>query len=70
MFMAVSMVQVRIMRVSMHKRRMPMPMGVHLTLRIARPMFVLMVFIMLVPMLMLHRLMLVFMLMAFCQVQP
>lgn len=70
MFMAVPMVQVGIMRVPMHKRSMLMPMGVWLARRIVRRVRVVVMFIVDVPMLVLHHVVPMLMLMAFREVRP
>jgi hypothetical protein len=65
-----AMVQVWVVRVSMHYRRMPVPMGVRLTRRHVRAMFMSVVFVMPVPMLMLHRVVFMLVIVPFRQVQP
>ncbi len=62
--------KVGVVRVPMHERFMPVPMTVGFTDRDVRPMCVLMVIIMDMPVLVLHRFVPMLMLVAFRQVQP
>jgi hypothetical protein len=64
------MMKVGVVRMPMHKRAVPMPVSVRLTRLSVRPMRMLMMFVMRVPVLVLHRLVRMLMLMAFRQVQP
>ena len=66
----VPVMEIGIVRVPMHERLMPVPMSVRFAYRGVRPMCVLMVFVMRMPVLVLHRLVHMLMLVAFRQVQP
>ena len=69
-FVTMPMMKVGVVRMPMHKRAVLMPVGVRLTRRSVRPMRMLMMFVMCVPVLVLHRLVRMLMLIAFRQVQP
>ena len=68
--MAVPMVQVRIVGMSVHHRRVPVHVDVRLTWRVIRSVLVLVVLIMHVGMLVYHLLMHMLVLMMFNEVQP
>jgi hypothetical protein len=67
--MDVTMVQVGVMRVLVHNRRVPVPMAVRLARRVARAVAVLVVLVMHVPVLVFERLMTVLVVVGFRQVQ-
>jgi len=67
---SVPMVQVGIMRMAVHKRRVPMPMCVRLAGWIAQDMFMLMVRIVPMPVLVLHRFVCMLMLVLLGQMHP
>ena len=64
------MVNVRIMRMAVHHRRVPMGVGVRFSRRIARAMFVLMMGVVRVAVTVEHFLVFVLMLVPFGQVKP
>jgi hypothetical protein len=66
----VSMVKVGIVRMTMHKRRMPMPMGMRLAGWIAQDVFVLVVRVVPMPVLVLHRFVRMLMLVLLGQMHP
>lgn len=68
--MIMTVMQIGIVRMPMHQRRMAMPVGVRLARRCIRPVLVLMMFIMAVPMLMLQDVMGMLVLMPLGQMQP
>ena len=68
--MFVPMVNIRVMRMGMAHRRMRVRMAVWFTRRIGRIMFVLMMFVVNVAVLMFHRLVFVFVLVPFGQMEP
>jgi len=70
MGVSVPVVQIGIVRMTMHQRSVLVPMHVRLARRIGRRVHVLVVGIVMMPVLVLHGLMGVFMLMAFLQVHP
>jgi hypothetical protein len=68
--MLMPVMQVRIVRVPVYETGMPVPMRMWLAGRIAFSMLVLMVFVVVMPMLVLHQLMDMFVLVPLGQVQP
>ena len=64
------MMKIGVMRVPVHNRSMLMPVRVRFSWRHVRPMRVLMVFVMRVPVLVLHRLVHMLMFVTFSQMQP
>jgi hypothetical protein len=68
--MTVPVMEIGIMRVTMDERLMPVPMAVGFARRVIRPVRVLMVLVMRMPVLVLDRLVLMLMLVAFGQMQP
>ena len=70
MMMGVAMMQVRVVWVPVQYAGVLVPVGVRLTWRVGRAMPMLMMLVMPVPMLVRHRLVKVFMLVPFGQMQP
>ena len=68
--MTVPVMKIGIMRVTVDERLVAVPMAVRFAWRVVRPMRVLMVLVMLMPVFMLDRLVAMLMLMAFGQMQP
>lgn len=68
--MIMTVMQIGIVRMPMHQRRVAMPVGVRLARRCIRPVLVLMMFIMVVPMLMLQHVMGMLVLVPLGQMQP
>jgi hypothetical protein len=66
----VAVMKIGVMRMPVNKRRMPVPMGVRLAGRHAGRMVVLMMVVVPVAVFMLHRLMGMFVLMPFREMQP
>jgi hypothetical protein len=68
--MAMAVMQVRVVRVPVHERGVPVPVGVRLAGRIGGRVLVLVMFVVTMPMLVLYWFMNVFMLMPLGQMQP
>lgn len=68
--MAMAVMQVRVVRVPVHERGVPVRVGVRLAGRIGGSVLVLVMFVVPMPVLVLHRFMEVFVLMPLGQMQP
>ena len=68
--MTVAVMQVRVMRMLVNQRPVPVPMGMRLDCGITRPMAMLMVFVVRMPVFVFHGFVGVLMLVLFGQMQP
>lgn len=70
MAMLMPVMQIRVVRVPVYEASMPVPMRMRLARRVSRDMLVLVMLVVVMPMLVLHRLMNMFVLVPLGQVQP